>query len=127
VVEVPFELVGCEVWRTAFDYQVRLTLRALAPDERPRADAELIIETPFLLCDPEKDWHEVDPGTVETLSPVLRLWRSTVTTVDVNERRALFLEFSDGHRLVVTPDRTYESWALTGSGVRNMLVGPRDQ
>ena len=36
----PAELLGCEVWRTSFDYQVRLTLVARHPDEGYRVGAD---------------------------------------------------------------------------------------
>jgi hypothetical protein len=57
-VRVPSELVGCQVWRTSFDCQVRLTLGALHHDEGYRVDAELVIEVPFLLRDTAGEWHE---------------------------------------------------------------------
>jgi hypothetical protein len=124
MVKVPTELVGCEVWRTAFDYQVRLTLVARASDEGYRVEAELVIETPFLLRDAAGDWHEVDPGSVDTLRPVLRLFMSTVATVAVSERGALTIEFEDGHGLFVSPDAAFESWSLSGTGVHAIVIGP---
>jgi hypothetical protein len=62
-VKVPAALTGCEVWRIAFDYQVRLTLIARHPDEGYRVDAELVIETSFVLSDAAGEWHQLDPGT----------------------------------------------------------------
>jgi hypothetical protein len=50
---------------------------------------------------------------------------SAVTTVEVSEAGAPSLGFSDGHRLVVTPDREFESWSLSGSWGPQILVGPR--
>ena len=55
---------------------------------------------------------------------LVRLFMAAITTVDVSETGILSLDFSDGHRLVVTPDREFESWSLSGSGVRQMQVGP---
>lgn len=67
--KVPTALIGCHVDRTAFDYQVRLDFSALDPDEGYRVDAELVIETPFLLRDRDGEWHELDPGTRASLAP----------------------------------------------------------
>jgi hypothetical protein len=78
---IPTALIGCQVDRTAFDYQVRISLSALDPDPGYRIDAELVIETPFLLRDNRSDRHELDPGTGARLAPVLDLFRRTVTAV----------------------------------------------
>jgi hypothetical protein len=79
-VKVPTALTGCQVWRSAFDYQVRLTLIARDPGAGYRVDAELVIETPFLLRDAAGEWHELDPGTGSRLAPVLDLFMRTITT-----------------------------------------------
>lgn len=121
--KVPTALTGCQVWRTAFDYQVRLTLIARDPDEGYRVDAELVIETPFLLRDADGGWHELDPGTGSRLAPVLDLFMKVITTVEVRNRGALALTFDDGSELFVGADPQYESWSLSGDGVDDVLVG----
>ncbi|WP_372493764.1 DUF6188 family protein [Micromonospora alfalfae] len=110
--------------RTAFDYQVRLSLSALDPDEGYRVDAELAIETPFLLCDPDGKWHELDPGAGARLAPVLDLFGQTITSVEIRGKGALHLAFGNGAELHVGPDHNYESWHLTGTGVDPITVGP---
>jgi hypothetical protein len=122
--KVPNELVGCQVQRTTFDYQVRICFVGLDPDEGYRVDAELIIETPFLLHEAGGEWHELDPGTGSSLAPVLDRFNSTVTAVEVNERGALHLTFADTAEIFVGPDPRYESWHLTGHGVAQITVGP---
>jgi hypothetical protein len=122
--KVPTALIGCDVDRTAFDYQVRLGFSALDPDEGYRVDAELTIETPFLLCDHDGEWHELDPGTGSRLAPALDLFRRTVTAVEIRAKGALHLTFDDGFQLHVGPDPRYESWSLTGAGVEPVTVGP---
>jgi hypothetical protein len=117
-------LTGSQVWRTAFDYQVRLTLIARHPDEGCRVDAELVIETPFRLCDASGEWHDLDTGTGSRLAPVLDLFMKTVATVEVRERGALAVAFDDGCELFVGMDPQYESWRLSGEGVDDILVGP---
>jgi Family of unknown function (DUF6188) len=67
--KIPTTLIGCHVDRTTFDYQVRLGFSALDPDEGYRVDADLVIEAPFLLCDRDGEWHELDPGTGTGLAP----------------------------------------------------------
>jgi len=88
-VRIPTTLIDCQVWRTAFDYQVRLTLIGRDPDEGYRVDAELVIETPFRLRDAAGEWHELDPGTGSSLAPVLDLFMKTITTVEIRDRGAL--------------------------------------
>lgn len=121
---IPTSLTGCRVDRTAFDYQVRLSLSALDPDEGYRVDAELAIETPFLLRDPDGQWHELDPGTGASLAPVLDLFGQTVTSVEIRGKGALHLTFGNGAELHVGPDHNYESWHLTGIGIDPITVGP---
>ncbi|WP_446686993.1 DUF6188 family protein [Phytohabitans kaempferiae] len=67
--KIPTALIGCHIDRTPFDYQVRLSLSALDRDEGYRVDAELVIETPFLLCDRDGEWHELDPAPAPPSRP----------------------------------------------------------
>ncbi|MBQ1031356.1 hypothetical protein KBX26_15285 [Micromonospora sp. C97] len=120
----PTPLTGCRVDRTAFDYQVRLSLSTLDPDEGYRVDAELAIETPFLLRDPSGQWHELDPDTGTRLAPVLDLFGQTVSSVEIHGNGALHLTFDNGAELHIVPDHHYESWHLTGTGVDPITVGP---
>ena len=122
--KVPTALIGCHVGRTAFDYQVRLSFSALDPDEGYRVDAELVIETPFLLGDRDGEWHELDPGAGSSLAPALDLFGRTVTAVEIRGKGALHLTFDDGAQLHVGPHPQYESWDLTGTGVEPVTVGP---
>lgn len=122
--KVPTALTGCQVWRTAFDYQVRLTLIARDPDEGYRVDADLVIETPFLLRDAAGDWHELDPGTGSNLAPVLDLFMKTITIVEIRKHGALNLTFDDNAELFIGPHPQFDSWHLSGHGVDKVLVGP---
>jgi uncharacterized protein DUF6188 len=122
--KIPTSLIGCRVDRTAFDYQVRLSFSALDPDEGYRVDAELVIETPFLLCDRDGEWHELDPGTGSALGPALDLFQRTVIAVDVRAKGALHLTFDESFQLHIGPDANFESWSLAGAGVEPVTVGP---
>jgi hypothetical protein len=122
--KVPTELIGCEILRTSFDYQVRLMLVGLGADEGYRVDAELMIETPFLMRDASGEWHELDPGTGSALAPALDLFKQTVTAVEVSDRGALTLDFSNEAQLFVGPHAQFKSWHLSGTGVQGILVGP---
>jgi hypothetical protein len=123
-VKVPTALTGCQVWRTAFDHQIHLTLVARDPDEGYRVDAELVIETPFLLRDATGEWHELDPGTGADLAPVLGLFTKTTTTVEIRGQGTLAIGFDDGAKLFISPHPQFESWHLSGHGVDDTLVGP---
>lgn len=122
--KVPIALTGCQVWRTAFDHQVRLTLIARHKDEGYRVEAELIIETPFLLRDATGEWHELAPGTGSSLAPVLDLFMKTIATVEIRKQGALSLTFDNNAELFIGPHPQFESWHLSGHGVDNILVGP---
>jgi hypothetical protein len=123
-VKVPTALTGSQVWRTAFDYQVRLTLIAHDPDEGYRVDAELVIETPFLLRDAAGEWHELDPGTGSRLAPALDLFMRTITTAEVRDHGALALTFEDGSELFAGPDHQFTSWHLPATASRTLLSDP---
>ena len=122
--KVPTALIDCQVGRTSFDYQVRLSLIDRDPDEGYRVDAELVIETPFLLRDAGGEWHELDPGTRSSLAPVLDLFMKTITTVEIRNHGALALTFDDSSEIFIGVDAQFESWHLSGHGVENILVGP---
>jgi len=126
-VKVPTALIDCQVGRTSFDYQVRLSLIGRDPDEGYRVDAELVIETPFLLRDANGEWHELDPGTGSSLAPVLNLFEKTITTIEISDRGALSVSFDDGAELFVGPHAQFESWHLSGHGTDPILVGPGGQ
>jgi hypothetical protein len=104
-VRVASELVGCQVWRMSFDYQVRLTLVARRPGEGYRVDAELVIEVPFLLRDATGEWHELDPGS----GPALELFHMTITELAVGETGSLTVDFDSGAEIVVSPHVRFEA------------------
>nr|WP_220451713.1 DUF6188 family protein [Streptomyces qaidamensis] len=87
-------------------------------------EAELILETPFLLRDAAGHGHELEPGTGVRLAPVLGLLGQSVAAVDVQYLGTLTIEFQDGTGLRIGPDPHFESWHLTGSGVHAITVGP---
>ncbi|UCM88902.1 DUF6188 family protein [Streptomyces marincola] len=122
--KVPRALVGAGVERTAFDYQVRLLLRTYPASMIGAVDAELVVETPFLIRPPGDSWHELTPGSGVSLAPVLGLFGQSITTVDIYGRGMLTLDFGDGASLRVPPDAQFESWRLDGHGVTPITVGP---
>ncbi|MFE6172752.1 DUF6188 family protein [Streptomyces sp. NPDC056464] len=122
--KVPTGLIGCLVVRTAFDHQVRLNLSAPAVGGGHGVDAELIVETPFLLRDAGGEWHELAPGSGVHLAPVLGLFEQSITAFDVQDRGALSIDFGDGASLRIGPDPQFESWHLIGRGMSHLIVGP---
>lgn len=101
------ELVGTQVWRTSFDYQVRLLLVS-----HPRLTAELVVEVPFRLCDGTGQWHKVTPGEPDTLVPILGLFQKSVESVEVTEDEELTLRFDGGWTLEASPGTDFESWSI---------------
>lgn len=115
-------LVGADVRRIAFDYQVTLVL-VEGPSNAERVSANLQIEAPIRVeyggevveCDPN------DKSTHAAMTPILHL---VLTDASVGDDDALHLRFDDGTSLVVARDHQYESWSLTGVGVPHVLMGP---
>lgn len=116
------ELVGAEVRRIAFDYQMTLLLVA-GPAGAERVSASLQIEAPVRVehggqvveCDPN------DKATHGGMAHVLHL---VVTDARVDGDDTLRLTFDDRTSLVVARDPQYESWNLRGKGVPQLLMGP---
>ena len=122
--KIPVELVGAQVTRTAFDYQVRITFTDYGPDGRTRLDGELVIETVLSLTDAGGSRVVLTPGTGVCLAPLLGLFAKTVTKAGVTGYCTLHLGFDDGTGVSVYPDPDHESWSLTGFGLVSVLVGP---
>ncbi|QFU92607.1 DUF6188 family protein [Amycolatopsis sp. YIM 10] len=122
--EIPTPLIGCEVRRTAFDYQVRLMLSAWTAEEGYRVQAELEVETEIRFRDAAGDWHELTPGAGAALAPILDLFMKKITAVEVRDRGTLHLAFDNGAELIVGPHPEFESWHLSGHGVDGITVGP---
>lgn len=122
--KVPTALIGCQVLRIAFDYQARLTLISRRPDKGYRVDAELVIDTTFLLRDATGEWLELEPGTGSKLAPALDLFMKTITMVEIRNHGALAVTFDDGYEIFIGVDTQFESWHLSGHGIHNILVGP---
>ena len=70
-------LVGCEARRVGLDYQVRLLL-VDGPYRDERVNAELVIEAPFRYKAEDGRWHDIQPGDVTTLGPVVTMFGRTV-------------------------------------------------
>jgi Family of unknown function (DUF6188) len=122
-VKVPKALIGCRVQRTAFDGQVRLILVRDGGRGDP-VNAELVIETPFLLRGPAGVSQRLDPGAGSALASVLDLFMRTVTGVEISNTGALQIRFDDHAELSVSPHPQFESWQLFGHGVDSILIGP---
>ncbi|GAA4543048.1 DUF6188 family protein [Amycolatopsis samaneae] len=116
------DLVGCEVTRTAFDYQTRLLLVRVV-DGRDEVSAELAVAVPFTLLGADGVRREIDPEELSTLPPVLALLRRTVVAADLLDYR-LTLTFDDGAELWVGPDEQYTSWWMSGDGIEDIHVDP---
>lgn len=121
--KIPWTLAGARVDRTAFDHQVRLLLSSRG-ESRHGVEAELILETRFLLRDASGNWHELEPGTGVALAPVLNLFGQSVAAVNVQGLGTLSIDFQDGASLRIDPDPQFESWHLVGTGVHGVTVGP---
>lgn len=115
-------LVGGEVRRLSFDYQVTLLL-AEGPANSERLSANLQIEAPIVV-EHRGEVEQCDPNDKQTHQAMTRVLHLVVTEAIVDDRDVLRLTFDDGTTLAVARDQQYESWNLTGTGVPNILMGP---
>lgn len=118
-------LIGAEVTRISFDYQVTLLLADVEPSGRPRVEAVLVIGTPFTVAAPDSAATPVtiDPNTGGHLATVLDVLHSTVEATCVEGDESLTLVIG-GFTVHVPRDHRHESWQLEGDGVDNWLAGP---
>lgn len=115
-------LVGADVRRIAFDYQVTLLL-ADGPGDAERVSAVLQIEAPIRV-EHSGVIAMCDPNDKATHGPMTRILHLVVSHASVDGANTLRLAFDDGTSLVVAQDEHYESWNLSGKGVPNVLMGP---
>jgi hypothetical protein len=54
-------------------------------------------------------WNGNDP---EIATPVVRLLKSSITSVDISNQRSLLLQFSNGDQLEIFEDERYESFSV---------------
>lgn len=64
----------------------------------------------------------LDPVETPSLAPLLSLLRRRLASVTVTRRGELTLDFGDGVRLSVLPDRRVEAWELHGGGALEGLI-----
>lgn len=116
-------LIGAEVRRLSFDYQVTLLL-VEGPANAERISAHLQIEAPIRV-EHGGEIDQCDPNDKETHGAMTRLLHLVVTEAVVDDRDDLRITFDDGTTLLVARDPLYESWNLTGAGVPHVLMGPQ--
>jgi Family of unknown function (DUF6188) len=116
-------LVGAEVRRIAFDYQVTLLL-VEGPGDAERVSAILQIEARIRI-EHGSEVAECDPNDKATHGAMTHVLHLVVSDASLDGDDTLRLTFDDGTSLVVARDVHYESWNLTGEGVPHMLMGPR--
>jgi hypothetical protein len=116
-------LVGAEVRRVAFDYQVTLLL-VEGPANAERVSGNLQIEAPIRV-EHGGQVAECDPNDKRTHGAMTHLLHLVITDATVDGDDTLRLSFDDGTSVTVARDIHYESWNLTGEGVPPILMGPR--
>lgn len=115
-------LIGAEVRRLSFDYQVTLLL-VEGPANAERISAHLQIEAPIRV-EHGGVIDQCDPNDKQTHGAITRVLHLVVTEAVVDERDDLRVTFDDETTLVVARDQLYESWNLTGDGIPHVLMGP---
>ncbi|HEY0776475.1 MAG TPA: DUF6188 family protein [Gemmatirosa sp.] len=83
---------------------------------------ELRIGVPFTLAQADGDARPVDPAEPERLAPLLTLVGRRLEALEVSERGAVEMAFSDGTLLTVAPHPREEAWQLQGAGGLEGLV-----
>lgn len=100
---IRFSLMEPEISWIRIDYQSRLQF----------GQAELVIETPFLLA-ANGERYQLDPNDRAQLGPLAALYPDTATDVLMSRNGELSLTFTSGATLTVPPDSQYEAWSLAG-------------
>lgn len=100
---IRFSLTEPEISWIRIDYQSRLQF----------GQAELVIETPFLLTTMEQR-YQLNPNERIGLGPLTALYPDTATEVLMSRNGELSLTFASGATLTVPPDSRYEAWSLAG-------------
>lgn len=113
-------LIGAAVGAVEISGLVRLHLDD-GPYPDKRITCSMDVEVPFLLRDADGTWHEIRPGVVETLAPLVMLYRQEVRSATF-DGEFLEIEFDQGWMMKVTTADHYESWHLTGKGVPLIVV-----
>lgn len=65
-----------------------------------------------------------DPAAPASMAPVLALLHAEVVTAAASDDGGLDIGFTDGTRIRVEPDDSYEAWSFSGGGHRGLLSGP---
>ncbi len=81
------------------------------PNSTPGPEYTLLIEGPLRITSAEHDWS-IDPQAGPDAA-YLRLVTKTVARAIASADGGLVVEFTDGDRLIVPPDK-YEPWQLDG-------------
>ena len=108
-------LEGQSVTHKTVDYTVSLNTNA---------GFEIRIETNFSLRTPEGDF-DLSPESSDMQAERLQsLLHQTVTSSVADESGALSLGFSDGSRLHVDPNDSYEAWTVASPGGMKVVSMP---
>jgi hypothetical protein len=87
-----------------------------------RDDATVMLRCPFRLTVDGVE-QTIDPGRTADVGPLLRLYPNTLDTAVVQPDATLRLDFRDGARIEVPPDR-FEAWHIAGPGSREIICSP---
>jgi hypothetical protein len=118
-------LVGCIVGRLTLDYQVTLMLASQGPGEAyaARVDAHLTIGAAFQLTRAGRT-HVITPDATGNYQAVVGLLHATVSGARIGTDESLVMSFSGDQLLRVPRDPAFESWEISGRGIRGWLAGP---
>ncbi len=98
------QLVGAEVTRVAFSYQVELLFLS---------GAGVVIESEFSTQEPGGRKIVLDPGNMTTdTDVVVRLLRAIVVESTISATGTLMMKFSTGVSIVVDPSPSYEAFDI---------------
>jgi hypothetical protein len=107
------------------DYQVALLLASQGGGESygARVHAFLIIGAAFQLTRAGRT-HVITPDATGNYQAVVGLLHATVLDARIGTDESLAMTFSGDRLLRVPRDPAFESWEISGHGIRGWLVGP---
>jgi hypothetical protein len=100
---IRFSLTEPEISWIRINYQSRIRF----------GQAELVIETPFVLTTMGRR-YQLDPNDRVGLGPLTALYPDTATDILMSRSGELSVTFASEASLVVPPHRRYEAWSLGG-------------
>lgn len=116
------------IGRTVEDVRLTNGLRIVFDmGDRPEPALYADVQERLTFVDAAGRSHSIDPSERDRLGPALAIHGKQVERVSTEDAR-LFISFSDGSAIDVSPHPSYEAWQVVGGSPQTLVVclGPGD-